>query len=148
LRLAHISLTVANEHVANWHRNLLPVLQSIFQVGVSDDRGVLRGVAICEWPKGPGNADGDTIEITRCATDGTKNTGSMLYGACTRAAFALGWRRVITYNEEGESGASLRAAGFRVVASRPPRRGWDTPSRPRDNSRYRSVQRNLWEEVA
>ena len=47
-----------------------------------------------------------------------------------------------------ETGASLKAAGFRIVAQRPARAGWDTPSRPRDNSRYRSVKRQLWERVA
>lgn len=147
LRLCHISLGVANEFVAAWHRHHGPVMQCIFKVGVCDDSGVLRGVAIAESPKGIGNMDNDTLEVTRCATDGTKNACSMLYGACARAAFALGWRKVITYNEKGESGASLRAAGYRVIASRPPRKGWDTQSRPRDNRKYRSIQRLLWERV-
>lgn len=147
-RLVPVSRKQANEHVAAWHRHNEPVVQSIFVVGVSDDEGVLRAVAIAERPKARGNADVDTIEITRVASDGTKNACSMLYGACSRAAFALGYRRVITYMQADESGSSLRAAGYRVLASRPPRRGWSTPSRPRANARYRSVQRQLWEVVA
>ena len=145
LRLCPIGLAQANEHVAAWHRHHRPVKQCIFKVGVCDNEGVLHGVAIAEWPKGPGNAD--TVEVTRCATDGTKNACSMLYGACARAGFALGFRTVITYNQKGESGASLRAAGYRVIATRPPRKGWDTPSRPRNNDNYQSVQRQLWERV-
>ena len=145
LRLVPLSLQQANEHVAAWHRHNEPVLQCIFRVGVCDEEGVLRGVAIAELPKARGNVDGDTIEITRVASDGTKNVSSMLYGACSRAAFALGYRRVITYTQEGEPGTSLLAAGYRVIASRPPRRGWDTPSRPRSDTSYRSVQRQLWE---
>jgi hypothetical protein len=148
LRLVPVSLAQANEHVAAWHRHNGPVIQAIFAVGLSDDGGVLRAVAIVERPKARGNCDGDTIEITRVATDGTLHSNSMLYGACARAAFALGYRRVITYTQADESGASLRAAGYRVIASRAPRRGWSTPSRPRDNKAYHSVQRQLWERAS
>jgi hypothetical protein len=69
----------------------------------------------------------------------------MLYAAAWRAAKALGYRRLVTYTEQGESGASLRAAGYRVVAELPARGGWSTPSRPRDDSSYRSMPRTLWE---
>lgn len=148
LRLVPVSLAVANEHVAAWHRHNDPVVQCVFRVGVSDEAGVLRAVAIAESPKGRGNMDGDTIEITRVASDGTVNACSMLYGACARAAFALGYRRVITYTQAAEPGSSLRAAGYRVLAQRPARAGWHTVSRPRDNSRYESVPRQLWEVVA
>lgn len=153
LQLVPVSLTVANEHVAAWHRHHKPVVQDMFQVGVADSHGVLRAVAIVEYPKARGNAQegdyaGRTLEITRVASDGVKNACSMLYGACARATFALGYLRVITYNEEGESGSSLRAAGFHVVAQRPARKGWHTVSRPRDNATYRSIQRQLWEKVS
>ena len=148
LRLVPLSLAQANEHVAAWHRHNKPVEQCIFRVGVADDEGVLHAVAIVESPKARGNMDGETVEITRVASDGTANACSMLYGACARAAFALGYRRVVTYIQGDEPGSSVKAASFRLVASRPPRRGWDTPSRPRDNTTYRSVQRQLWEKVA
>lgn len=69
----------------------------------------------------------------------------MLYAALTRAAFALGYRRVITYTQADESGASLRAAGWKVIASRPPRKGWDTVARPREDARYLPTARTLWE---
>jgi len=145
LRLVPISLAVANEHVAAWHRHNKPVIQCIFRVGVADADGVLRAVAIVERPKARGNAQADTVEITRVASDGTRNACSMLYGACARAAFALGYRRVITYIQGDEPGTSLNASGFRLIASRPERPGWHTPSRPRDNSTYRSTPRQLWE---
>ncbi len=89
-----------------------------------------------------------TIEVCRVASDGTLNCCSILYGACKRAAFALGYRRVVTYTQADETGASLRASGYRVIASRPSRPGWSAPSRPRDNETYRSSQRQLWEVVA
>lgn len=149
LRLVPISLAIANEHVTAWHRHNKPVIQCIFRVGVADDDGVLRAVAIVENPKARGNAtDGDTVEITRVASDGTRNACSMLYGACARAAFALGYRRIITYIQGDEPGTSLGASGFRLVAARPARPGWHTASRPRDNSTYNSVARQLWEKAA
>lgn len=148
LRLVPVSLAVANEHVAAWHRHNKPVVQAIYRVGVADGEGVLRAVAIVENPKARGNADGETVEITRVASDGTRNACSMLYGACARAAFALGYLRVITYIQGDEPGTSLNASGFRLIASRPARKGWDTVSRPRDNTEYRSVARQLWEKAA
>ncbi|WP_368857024.1 XF1762 family protein [Umezawaea beigongshangensis] len=57
----------------------------------------------------------------------------------------LGLDHMITYTSAGESGASLRAAGWRLVHVRPARAGWDTPSRRRDDRRYTTgVARGLW----
>jgi len=36
----------------------------------------------------------------------------MLYGACVRAAKALGYKKVITYTLISENGASLKASNF------------------------------------
>jgi len=113
--------------------------------GVVTDDGTLRGVAIISHPIARCNMDGRTVKVIRTATDGTPNANSCLYGACWRQAKALGWARLITYNQEGESGASLRAAGFRVLAERPPRGPWDTPSRPRLDRGTGGVARTLWE---
>lgn len=92
--------------------------------------------------------DGQTVEVARVSSDGTKNATSMLYAALTRAAFALGYRRVITYTQADESGSSLRAAGWRVIAQRPPRKGWSSVSRPRDDAKYETTARTLWEASA
>lgn len=148
LRLVPVSLAQANEHVAAWHRHNRPVPGAKFCVGAADDAGVLRAVAIVGRPIARHFDDGDTIEVVRVASDGTRNANSMLYGACKRAAFALGYRRVITYTQADESGSSLRAAGWKVIAERPARKGWSVPSRPRDDSGYRSVPRQLWEVAA
>jgi hypothetical protein len=61
--------------------------------------------------------DGITLEVTRCCTDGTKNAASMLYGAARRATFALGYKRLITYTLQDETGISLTAAGWREIGS-------------------------------
>jgi hypothetical protein len=91
--------------------------------------------------------DGLTLEVNRTATDGSRNANSMLYGAAWRAASALGYCRLITYTQAGESGSSLRAAGWKVVGERPARGSWNVPSRPRDDKNS-GVQRTLWEAVA
>jgi hypothetical protein len=91
-----------------------------FAVGAADEGSVLRGVAIAGRPVARLLDNGQTLEVTRVASDGYRNAGSLLYGACARATFALGYTRLVTYTQAGESGASLRAAGWRVVAV-PPR---------------------------
>ena len=49
------------------------------------------------------------------------------------------------YTLKAESGASLRAAGWSVVAERAPRKGWDTPTRRRLPKGADNVARYLWE---
>jgi hypothetical protein len=129
-----------------WHRHL-PVAPPgcVFCVGVATSDGVLHGVAIVGRPSARHSDDGATLEVTRVATDETFDAGSMLYGACRRAAFALGYTRLITFTQAGESGASLRGAGWRVVAERPANAGWDRPSRPRIDKGPTGIPRTLWE---
>jgi hypothetical protein len=148
LHLVPVTLAQANEHVAAWHRHNNPVPGAKFCVGAADQDGTLRAVAIAGRPVARHFDDGQTIEVSRVASDGTRNACSMLYGACQRAAFALGYIRVITYTQADESGSSLRASGWSVVGERPERPGWSAPSRPRDNDAYTSVARQLWERVA
>lgn len=149
LHLVPISLAQANEHVAAWHRHNKPTVGHKWSVGAADDEGVLRAVAIVGRPVARHLDDGATVEVLRVASDGAaRNANSLLYGACARAAFAMGYRRVITYTQADESGASMRASGWRVIAERPARKGWSAPSRPRDNGTYVTVARQLWEKAA
>jgi hypothetical protein len=69
----------------------------------------------------------------------------MLYGAAWRAARAMGYHRLITYTQVGESGASLRAAGLRPAAVLRARPGWDAPSRPRATHNVDHIERVRWE---
>ena len=133
MRLVPISRAVARDAVTRWHRHNGYPAGDIIRVGVATDDGVLVAVGMAGRPVARHYDDGRTLEVTRVSSDGTRNTTSMIYGALTRAALALGYDRVITYTQAGESGASLRAAGYRVIAERPARSGWDTVSRPRDD---------------
>jgi hypothetical protein len=129
LRLLPVELRTANAFVARLHRHSKPVRGQKFAVAVGDGAG-MRGVAIAGRPVARELQDGYTIEILRVCTDGARNACSKLYGACCRAASALGYLLAITYTLASESGASLRAAGFRPVAEVTDRQ-WDCPSRPR-----------------
>jgi hypothetical protein len=99
--------------------------------GVAVSRGLdIVGVAVVGRPVSRHLDNGWTAEVTRCCTDGTKNVPSMLYGACWRAAQALGYRRLITYILKSESGTSLLASGWKVIGERGGG-SWHRPSRPR-----------------
>lgn len=53
------------------------------------------------------------LEIVRVAVhEDNYNACSMLYGACSRVAKAMGCVDLLTYTEEDESGASLRASNY------------------------------------
>ncbi|MGW7090030.1 XF1762 family protein [Streptomyces sp. NPDC054871] len=148
LHLVPVRQKDAREFVAAWHRHHQPPPGAVFSVGAADDHGVLRAVAMVGRPVARMLDNGQTLEVTRTATDGAFNANSLLYGAAWRAAQALGYTRLITYTQAGESGASLRGAGWRVLAQRPPRRGWNCPSRPRTSKGVDRVARTLWEASA
>lgn len=146
MRIVPVTLAQAREFVLAHHRHHTPPVGHKFSLGVQVD-DVLVGVAIVGRPVARGFDDGRTLEVTRSATDGTRNANSALYGAAWRAAKALGYDRLISYTQAGESGASLRGAGWRVVAERAPRSGWNTPSRPREDTAPVNIARTLWEAV-
>jgi hypothetical protein len=145
LQIVPVTFAEACGFVEMWHRNHQPPAGHKFSLGVADDDGVLRGVAIVGRPVARMLDDGRTLEVSRTATDGTPNANSMLYGASWRAAKALGHRRLVTYTQRSECGSSLRAAGWRVVAERPARPGWNVPSRPRSDRGVDGIARTLWE---
>lgn len=145
LRLVPVDWPTIVGFVTEWHRHHRPPTGWKFGVGVADDDDVLRGVASVGRCVAAAFNDGLTLEVNRTVTDGYPNANSMLYGACARAGFALGYRRLVTYAQAGETGASLRAAGWRIVAQRPARSGWDTPSRRRDGRGVDGIPRTLWE---
>jgi hypothetical protein len=149
-----LTLRAANAYVAEHHRHHKPVRGCKFSIGAVDELGALRGVAIVGRPIALEYDDGLTAEVNRTCTDGCPNANSCLYGAAWRACRAMGFMRLITYTEEGESGASLRAAGYRIVAVRAPRKSWrDSTTDPRlvamrDIEGRAGVQRTLWEVAA
>ena len=150
LELVPLTFAQAAEWNADHHRHHPDVTGHKFSVGVATvPDGQLVGVAIVGRPVARHFDDGRTLEANRVCTDGHPNANSMLYGAVARAAFALGYCRVVTYTEASETGASLRGAGWRVVAERPARTNWHEASLALRSIRSPhgrgGVQRTLWE---
>jgi len=124
-----ISIKDANIVVSQWHRHARPVLSAKFSVGCVCD-GELVGVAIAGRPVSRYLDDGLTIEVNRVCTlpEAPKGTCSFLYMACWRIWREMGGLKCITYTLQSESGASLRGAGWVIVAETKPSKGWARPS--------------------
>ena len=124
LTVTPMDLSEANAFVEAHHRHNDPVPGAKYALAVSDETGAVRGVAIVGIPKARMLCDGWTLEVNRTCTDGADNANSMLYGAAWRAAKAMGYRRLVTYTQQAESGASLRAAGWVKTRDLKPRKSW------------------------
>ena len=125
------TLGEAGDFVSNFHRHNKAPHGALFACGASDGARLV-GVGIVGRPVSRHMQDGLTAEVVRCCViDGApKGTPSAIYGALWRAAKALGWRRLITYTLQSEIGASLRGAGWKIIAERLKNDPSDWQSRP------------------
>lgn len=97
--------------VAQVHRRLPKVQGAMWAVSVWA-HGEVVGVALVGHPARELMKD-HTLAVLRVAVlEGYKNACSMLYGACSRAARAMGADNLVTYTHEDETGVSLKAAGW------------------------------------
>lgn len=149
LELVPVKFRTAASFVRSLHRHHKAPTGWLFGIGLQDQNGALRGVAMVGRPISRAFDNGRTVEVNRTCTDGAQNANSMLYGASWRAAKAMGYRRAITYTQDGESGASLKAAGWRKVKDLPARKSWAASSVRlrdlRDPIGAGGVGRALWE---
>jgi len=129
LELQPITFAEAKAFVTEHHRHHRPPVSHLFSVAVNNGKEVV-GVAIIGRPCARMLQDGYTAEVTRVATDGTRNACSVLYGAAWRAARAIGYRRLVTYTLPEEGGASLRASGWKCLGSAGGG-SWSRSGRPR-----------------
>ncbi len=136
LALIPITLREAAAFIEARHRHHDPPRGCIFCVGVAQqletgfvDDGLV-GVAVIGRPVSRMLQDGWTAEVTRVATDGSRNACSILYGAAWRTARALGYRKLVTYTLQEEGGASLRGAGWRCLGEAGGG-SWSRKDRPR-----------------
>src|ERR1700757_273133 len=86
--------------------------------------------------------DRGTLEVNRVCTDGMRNACSFLYGCCKRVARDLGYSQLITYTQEDEDGASLKASGWTCEGSAGGG-SWIRPS-GRDTSKYEGGVKSRW----
>ena len=133
LALTPITIREASLFVTRHHRHHRAPQGGLFAVAASAPEGetwAVVGVAIVGRPVARHADNGYTAEVTRVATTGAFSACSLLYGACWRAARALGYTKLITYTLAEEDGGSLRGAGWRIVGES---KGgsWSCASRPR-----------------
>lgn len=129
LNVTPLTLREASAFVAREHRHHKPPQGGLFAIGAAKGEAVV-GVCIVGRPVARMLADGFTAEVTRLATDGSRNACSLLYAAAWRACRAMGYRRLVTYILDNEPGTSLRAAGWRCVGEAGGG-SWSRASRPR-----------------
>ena len=125
-----LELREANAYVEMNHRHHAPVHRDKYRIGCADENG-LHGVIQIGRPVSRMLDDGMTLEVVRCCTDGTRNVCSFLYARAARVARELGYRRMITYILDSESGRSLLACGWHKEADNIGGGEWDRPGRPR-----------------
>lgn len=146
LEIVPITLEEANEFIARNHRHHRPVIGHKFSIGCQEGTGDnehICGVAIVGRPVSRHLDNGWTLEVTRCCTDGTRNACSALYGAAWRAAKALGYKKLITYTLNTESGSSLKGAGWKCIGERGGG-SWSRRIRPRVDT-HPLQKKLLWE---
>ena len=129
LKIKPCHLRAAREYVGQYHRHSIPPVGGKFAVACYDGEA-LCGVAICGRPVSRHLDDGQTLEILRCCTDGTRNVCSKLYGACCRIGFDMGYERIITYTLATETGASLRALALPLTVKPEERSGQASAAGP------------------
>lgn len=142
LKIKPINLSDAKEFVKTNHRHNIPPTGCKFAISCFENERMC-GVAICGRPVSRYLDNGETLEIYRNCTDGTKNACSKLYGACVRIAKNMGYRKVITYTLESESGTSLKASNFKLVGKAGGKQ-W-TGSRKREYYISPKEFKNKWE---
>lgn len=156
IRLAPYPVKHALAWVRRVHRKLPDLQHRMWAVGAWRD-GSLVGVAVVGPPQArmlastrsePDHAPPpmDTMEVVRVAVvEGQPNVCSALYGACSRAARAMGALNLLTYTGADEPGTSLRAAGFVRDAGTYGGGEASCPARPRrPRSEFAKMPKHRW----
>lgn len=143
LRAVPLELKEVQNFINTFHRHHSASNRDKYRVGVEHE-GKLVGVIQVGRPVSRYLDDGETLEVLRLCSDGTKQVCSFLYSRASRIAKELGYKKIITYILETEDGTSLKASGWNLEENNVGGvGGWDVPSRPREIS---SSQISLFEE--
>lgn len=147
----NLTLSQANAFISQYHRHSPPVIGWKFGLAAYKD-GKLVGVAIVGRPMNRYLQERGYLEITRVATDGTRNANSFLYAACTYRIFAMGYTKMCTYTLDAESGSSLKAVsdlGWHMAAKVRRQSGWgiwaSRQTTVEAHEKYLRSQRIRWE---
>lgn len=145
MKAVPIELKEANAFVDDLHRHHDPVHRDKFRLACINDENKLCGIIQAARPVSRMLDDGRTIEVVRCCTDGTKNACSFLYSRMARIAKEMGYKKIVTYILDTESGCSLKASGWHK-ASDVRGKSWSCNSRPR-NTTAPQCNKQRWEKT-
>lgn len=129
LKIVPLGLKEANRFVGLEHRHVGPVVGYRFAIGATLNTELV-GVAIVARTTGRGLHSPMRAEITRLATNGTRNACSFLYQRAKRIVQLMGYTSLKTYTRTDESGASLAAIGACCEAELKAR-SWERSSKNR-----------------
>ena len=141
-----LSLAEANAFVEHNHRHHKLVHRDKFRIGAVSE-GHLIGVVQVARPVSRMLDDGETVEVVRLCTDGTKNACSFLYARAAKVAALMGFKRIVTYILETESGCSLAASGWHCDKEQAGGGSWSRPSRPRESTAPLCAKRRYVKEL-
>ena len=129
IEIVPIKQDEAKMFINTYHRHHKAPRGSIFQIGAAANDKIV-GVIMVGRPVSRILDNGWTLEVNRLCTDGTKNVCSMLYAAAWRVTKNLGYKKLITYILDTETGSSLKATNFKKIGETR-NRSWNTRTRPR-----------------
>uniref|UniRef100_A0A6M3M0Q1 N-acetyltransferase domain-containing protein n=1 Tax=viral metagenome TaxID=1070528 RepID=A0A6M3M0Q1_9ZZZZ len=133
-------------HGVKWvnatHRKLSKIQGAMWAVRVLRD-GEMVGVAMVGNPARMLAEEGVLCVLRVSVLEGQPNVCSMLYGACGRAARAMGATSLVTYTHLDEPGTSLKAAGW-VHGGVTDGGEHDRPSRPRQPALFPDRKNRWW----
>ena len=133
----------AQEFINRLHRHHAASVGDKFRIAAKKG-GVIVGVAQVGRPIARNLSDGYTLEVLRLCTNGEKDVCSFLYSRCARIAREMGYRRIITYILETESGTSLKASGWICAEEKCGGETWENCTR----TKQRPVQLSMIEQKA
>lgn len=134
LILRPCTVTFAKKWIATTHRRLKNLQGAMWAIQiVSGEKTV--GVAAVGHPARLLMIDGVLCVLRVAVMDGIPNGCSMLYGACSRAARAMGATDLVTYTHIDEPGTSLKASGW-VYGGLTDGGEWDRTKRPRQKALF------------
>lgn len=143
LRLRPWTVKKALPFVRRVHRRLPRVQGALWAVSARLGASVI-GCAVVGHPARELMEDDATLAVLRVAViEGHPNACSMLYGACARAARAMGADNLVTYTHLDEHGGSLKAAGW-VQGGLTDGGEWDRDSRQRSLAVDPLPKRRWW----
>ena len=131
IKAVPLSLKDAIAYIDTNHRHHNAAKIDKYRVGAEVD-GELVGVVQVGRPLSRYLDDGETLEVLRLCTNGEKDVCSFLYSRAARIAREMGYKKIITYILDTESGTSLKASGWKCEVKSTGGGEWSSPSRPRE----------------